>query len=137
MAENTALAKAISGQDLSDRQTKGALTEALEKLGKEGGKLSKLKNNMGAMGDALIYAAETQGTVFVSSFVEGYVGEEKMDVGPVDLRLAGGVVTSAYGFYNVMMGKGGEHPICCGPVQPGQEGAEGAGGHEVRQAKHP
>lgn len=114
MAQNTALAKAMNGENLSERQAKGALADALGKLGKEGGKLSRLKENMGNLGDALLHAGETQGTVFVASFAEGYFGEEKMDVGPVDLRLAGGVVTAGYGFYNVMTGKGGEHALAVG-----------------------
>ena len=114
MAQETALAKAMDGKELSDRQTKGALSEALEKLGREGGKLSKLKENMGNLGDALIYAGETQGTVFVASFAEGYLGEEKMDIGPVDLRLAGGIASAGYGIYNVMTGKGGEHALAVG-----------------------
>ena len=111
---DSALQKAMSGQDLSDRQTKGALSEALDKLSREGGKLSKLKEHVGELSEALIYSGELQGTVFVSSFAEGYLGEEKMDIGPVDLRLAGGVLTSGYGFYNVMMGKGGEHALAVG-----------------------
>ena len=114
MAQNTALEKAMSGETLSDKQQKGALSEALERLGKEGGKLSKLKENMGNLGDALIYAGETQGTVFVASFAEGYLGEEKMDIGPVDLRLAGGIASAGYGFYSVMTGKGGEHALAVG-----------------------
>ncbi|MBK7759535.1 MAG: hypothetical protein IPI35_24690 [Deltaproteobacteria bacterium] len=114
MAQETALAKAMDGKELSDKQTKGALSEALDKLGREGGKLSKLKENMGNLGDALIYAGETQGTVFVASFAEGYLGEEKMDIGPVDLRLAGGIASAGYGIYNVMSGKGGEHALAVG-----------------------
>ena len=114
MAQETALSKAMDGKELSDRQTKGALSEALDKLGREGGKLSKLKENMGNLGDALIYAGETQGTVFVASFAEGYLGEEKMDIGPVDLRLAGGIASAGYGIYNVMTGKGGEHALAVG-----------------------
>ena len=116
MAQESALAKVINGngQNLSEKQAKGALAEAMDKLGREGGKLSKLKDNMGNLGDALIYTGETQGTVFIASFAEGYLGEEKMDIGPVDLRLAGGIVTAGYGFYNVMSGKGGEHALAVG-----------------------
>jgi len=114
MAQESALQKVMGGQELSDKQTKGALAEAVEKLGKEGGKLSKLKENMGNLGDAMITTGETQGTVFVASFAEGYLGEDKMDVGPVDLRLAGGVASAGYGLYNVMMGKGGEHALAVG-----------------------
>ncbi len=114
MAQETALAKAMNGQELSDRQTKGALTEALEKLGKEGGRLSKLKENVGNLGEAMIHSGETQGTVFLASFAEGYLGEEKMDIGPVDLRMAGGIASAGYGFYNLMTGKGGEHALAVG-----------------------
>ena len=114
MAQESALAKAMNGQELSDKQTKGALSEALEKLGKEGGKLSKLKDNMGNVGDSLIHTGEMQGTVFIASFAEGYLGEEKMDIGPVDLRLAGGIASAGYGIYNVMAGKGGEHALAVG-----------------------
>ena len=114
MAQESALAKAMDGKELSDKQTKGALSEALEKLGKEGGKLSKLKDNMGNVSDSLIHTGEMQGTVFIASFAEGYLGEEKMDVGPVDLRLAGGVVSAGYGIYNVLTGKGGEHALAVG-----------------------
>ena len=117
MAQETALSKAMDGKELSDRQTKGALSEALDKLGREGGKLSKLKENMGNLGDALIYAGETQGTVFVASFAEGYLGEEKMDIGPVDLRLAGGIASAGYGIYNVMTGKGGIVETTAGTAQ--------------------
>lgn len=114
MAQESALAKAMDGKELSDRQTKGALSEALDKLTKGEGKLTRLKENMGNLGDALIHAGETQGTVFVASFAEGYLGEEKMDIGPVDLRLAGGVMSAGYGIYNVMTGKGGEHALAVG-----------------------
>ena len=114
MAQESALQKVMGGQELSDKQTKGALAEAVEKLGKEGGKLSKLKENMGNLGEALIHTGETQGTVFIASFAEGYLGEEKMDIGPVDLRLAGGIASAGYGIYNVMAGKGGEHALAVG-----------------------
>ena len=114
MAQETALAKAMDGKELSEKQTKGALAEAMDKLSTGEGRLSKLKENMSNLGDALIYAGETQGTVFVASFAEGYLGEEKMDIGPVDLRLAGGIASAGYGIYNVMTGKGGEHALAVG-----------------------
>ena len=114
MAQETALEKAMGGAPLSEKQAQSALAQAVEKLGKEGGKLSKLKENMGNLGEALIHTGETQGTVFIASFAEGYLGEEKMDIGPVDLRLAGGVVSAGYGIYNVLTGKGGEHALAVG-----------------------
>ncbi len=114
MAQETALEKAIGGAPLSDKQKESALAQAVEKLTKGEGKLSKLKENMGNVGDALIHTGETQGTVFIASFAEGYLGEDKMDIGPVDLRMAGGIASAGYGFYNVMSGKGGEHALAVG-----------------------
>lgn len=114
MSKDSALAKAMNGQELSERQAKGALNEAMTKLEREGGRLSKLKENVGELGEQMVYAAEMQGTVFTASFAEGYFGEEKMDVGPVDVRFAGGVLTAGYGLYNVLTGKGGEHALAVG-----------------------
>ena len=37
-----------------------------------------------------------------------------MDVGPVDLRLAGGLLVGGYGIYKTMSGKGGSHALALG-----------------------
>jgi hypothetical protein len=66
------------------------------------------------MADAVIATAETQGTVFAASFAEGYLGEEKMDVGPIDVRLGGGLLLGGYGLYKTMSGKGGAHALALG-----------------------
>ena len=68
------------------------LNEALDKVKNLGGRLSKMKEVGESVAEAVIATAETQGTVFAASFAEGYFGEEKMDVGPVDMRLGGGLV---------------------------------------------
>ena len=110
----SALEKAMSGEKVSEGQVKGALSEAVDKLKNLGGRISKAKEVSENLAEAVIATAETQGTVFAASFVEGYYGEEKMDLGPVDMRLAGGIVTGGYGLYQTMTGKGGAHALAVG-----------------------
>lgn len=73
-----------------------------------------LINNRGRIEEAgilVISLAETTGTNLLASAAEGYWGEDKLKVGPVDLRLASGTALGAYGLYRVMHGKGGTHEI--------------------------
>ncbi len=50
-----------------------------------------------------------QGTVFAASFAERYFGQERMELGPVDPRLAGGLVVGGYCLQSTMNGTGGSH----------------------------
>ena len=111
---NTALSKAMKGEKVPDGQAKGALMEAAGKLKSLGGKISKARELSETIADAVIATAETQGTVFAASFAEGYFGEDKMDVGPVDVRLGGGLILGGYGLYKTMSGKGGAHALALG-----------------------
>lgn len=110
----TALSKALQGEKVPDKAQKGALAEAVDKIKNLGGRISRAKEMSETVADAVIHTAETQGTVFAASFAEGYLGEDKMDVGPVDLRLAGGILLGGYGLYSSMSGKGGEHALALG-----------------------
>ncbi len=111
----TALQKAVAGEKVPDNKKTGVLNEALGKLKSAGGRLAKMKEVGESVADAVIATAETQGTVFAASFAEGYFGEEKMDLGPVDMRLGGGLVVGGYGLYQAMSGKGGgSHALAIG-----------------------
>jgi hypothetical protein len=110
----TALSKALQGEKLPDKQQKGALAEAVDKIKNLGGRISRAKEVSETVAEAVLHTAETQGTVFAASFAEGYFGEDRMDVGPVDLRLAGGLVVGGYGLYSTMNGKGGSHALALG-----------------------
>ena len=110
----TALSKALQGEKLPDKQQKGALAEAVDKIKNLGGRISRAKEVSEHVAEAVLHTAETQGTVFAASFAEGYFGEERMDLGPVDLRLAGGLVVGGYGLYSTMNGKGGSHALALG-----------------------
>ena len=111
---NTALSKAMNGEKVSDGQAKGALAEAVGKLKSFGGKISKTAKLSEAVADAVIATAETQGAVFAASFAEGYFGEEKMDLGPIDMRLGAGLALGGYGLYKSMTGKGSTHALALG-----------------------
>ena len=111
---NTALSKAMNGEKVSDGQAKGALAEAVGKLKSFGGKISKTAKLSEAVADAVIATAETQGAVFAASFAEGYFGEEKMDLGPIDMRLGAGLALGGYGIYKSMTGKGSTHALALG-----------------------
>ena len=113
-AANTVLSKAMNGEKVPDGQAKGALAVAVGKLKNFGGKFSKARAMSEAIADSVIATAETQGTVFAASFAEGYFGEEKMDLGPVDMRLGAGLVLGGYGLYKTMNKKGGSHALALG-----------------------
>ena len=108
------LQAAIEGKKIPDSKKNGVLAEALGKVKSMGGRFSKMKEVAEELGDAVIATAETQGVVFAASFAEGYLGEEKMDVGPVDVRTAGGLLLGGYGLYKTMSGKGGAHALALG-----------------------
>ncbi len=108
------LNKAMTGEKIPDSQTKGALAQAVGKLKNFGGQISKARAMSEAIADSVIATAETQGTVFAASFAEGYFGEEKMDLGPVDMRLGAGLVLGGYGLYKTMSKKGGSHALALG-----------------------
>lgn len=111
-----ALAKAMEGEKkLSDGQKSSALNEAVERLKRLGRKVEGAKETMEAGMEAAVATAEIQGAVLVGSSAEGYWGEEKMDVGPVDVRLGAGLLTAGYGFYKVLTGEeAGSHFLALG-----------------------
>ncbi|MFZ5480641.1 MAG: hypothetical protein ACOZNI_28015 [Myxococcota bacterium] len=111
---STALQKVIAGEKPADSKKTGLLNEAVDKIKSLGGRIERAKEVTESIAEAMIATAETQGTVFAASFAEGYLGEEKMDLGPVDLRIGGGLVVGGYGLYQAMNGKGGSHALAIG-----------------------
>lgn len=111
---STTLQKAIAGEKVPDSKKTGVLNEALDKVKSMGGRIAKARELSETVADAVVATAETQGAVFAASFAEGYFGEEKMDVGPIDMRVGGGLVFGGYGLYKLMSGKGGAHALAIG-----------------------
>lgn len=101
---STALAKAMQGEKVSDGAAKGALSAAVDKLKNLRNRAESMKEKAGAVGSAMAHLAETQTTLFTGSFAEGYFGEDKMKVGPVDVRAGAGLAGAAVGIYQVYNG---------------------------------
>ena len=112
MSDN--LQKAIQGGKVPESKKSGVLAEALDKVKSVKNQLYRATEMSETLADAVMASAETQATVFTASFAEGYLGEEKMDIGPVDLRLGGGLLVGGYGLYQSMSGKGGSHALAIG-----------------------
>ena len=111
---STAMQKAMSGEKVPESKTRAVLNEALSQAKNLGNRIARAREVSEELAEAVLQTAETQGTVFAASFAEGYFGEEKMDVGPVDLRLGGGLLVGGYGLYKSMSGKGGSHALAIG-----------------------
>lgn len=112
----TALQRALSGESLTDNQTKKALDSALGKLKTLSGKAKKAKEAAGAAGAAAIATAEFQTALFAGCFTEGWLGRDKVHVGPVDVRLGLGLIAAGYGLYDATQGGGGHgmHALAVG-----------------------
>ncbi len=104
MSNHAALAKAMQGQKVGESQTKGALSQAVDKLKNLQGRIAGAKDKASAVGGVLLHTAEMQTTLFAGSFAEGYLGEDKMKVGPVDWRAGLGALGGAVGVYQVFTG---------------------------------
>ena len=110
----TPLKTAMTGGKVPESKKPGVFAEAIAKAKNLTGRFNKAREMSEELADAVIATAETQGTVFAATFAEGYLGEEKMDIGPVDLRLGGGLLLGGYGLYKTMSGKGGSHALALG-----------------------
>jgi hypothetical protein len=104
----------MTGGKVPESKKPGVFAEAIAKAKNLSGRFQKAREMSEELADAVIATAETQGTVFAATFAEGYLGEEKMDIGPVDLRLGGGLLLGGYGLYKTMSGKGGSHALALG-----------------------
>ena len=111
---NTALQTAMQGGKVSDKAAHSALGQAVDRIANLTKRANQSKETMMETGTLVLHVAETQGSLFLSSMAEGYWGEDKMDVGPVDMRLGGGFLLGGYGLYQAMSGKGGSHALALG-----------------------
>ncbi len=105
MSGDSALKKALNGEKVSDKQAKGALNQAVAKIASLTKRAGKSKEAMAETGSLVIYTAETQGSLFLASLAEGYLGPEKIKLGSVDLRGPIGLAAQGYGLYEAMSGR--------------------------------
>jgi hypothetical protein len=115
--KQSALQAAMNGDadKLTDKQAKGALSQAIGKLANLTKKAETSKEAVVNTGTALMHSAETLGSLFLSSMAEGYVGPEKLKLGGVDLRAPTGLLAQGYGLYQILSGEsGGAHALALG-----------------------
>lgn len=111
----TALAAAMKGDPVTDRQARSALGAAVDKIANLSRRADKSKDAMIATGTQVVHTAETQGSLFISSMTEGYLGTDKMKLGGVDVRAPVGLLAAGYGLYETMSGRaGGGHALALG-----------------------
>jgi hypothetical protein len=112
----TALQTAMKkGPDkVPDRQAKGALGQAVDKIASLTRRADKTKVAVAETGAKVVHTAETQGTLFLASMAEGYFGGDKLKIGGVDLRGPVAIAAQGYGLYESMSGKGGGHSLAIG-----------------------
>ena len=109
------LEKAMKGDKVSDKQAKTALGQAVKKIANLTKKADKGNLALKETGGAVLSTAETQGSLFLASMAEGYLGPDKIKVGAVDVRAPLAFVGVGYGLYEVMTGgAGGQHALALG-----------------------
>ena len=97
-----------------DKKEAGLLESAGSEIVSLRNRLSTNKERIQETGILLVSLVETTGTNLIASTAEGYWGEEKLKLGPVDLRLGLGTALGGYGIYKAMYGKGGSHEMALG-----------------------
>ena len=109
--QNTALAQVLNametGKDVSPKASQKAVIEANETIEKLEGKNEKLKEALMVTGLQVAHTAEIQGTTFLASTAEGYLGPERMKIAGVDLRAPAGIGLQVVGLYRAIKGKKG------------------------------
>jgi hypothetical protein len=115
---STTIQRVVEGGKVKEEATPTALKRALEesiKLVDRGEKKAeKMKERVGEATDAVIIAAEVQGTAMVASMAEGYFGKEKLKILGVDPRAVGALALQGWGLYDILDGNAGTHQLGVG-----------------------
>jgi len=94
-----------------------ALDQAVSKIAGLTKKAAKSKDAVVQSGAMVVHTAETQGSLFLASMAEGFLGEQKMKLGPVDMRIPVALLGQGYGLYEAMTAGGrvaGGHALALG-----------------------
>lgn len=105
--DRTPLQIAMEGGEVSEKQAKSALGDAVGKIASLTKKNNITKEQIEETSDQVVNTGLTQGSLFLASLAEGYFGPEKMKVGGVDMRAGLGVAASGYGLYQTITGEDG------------------------------
>jgi hypothetical protein len=102
-------------KDIPDSKKTSMLEDALGQLRSLSGVKEKYKDQIGTVTEAAMVTAELQAANAVGSFAEGYMGREKLQLGPVDGRTLLGTLLSGKGIYDLTRGKKhGQHYLAVG-----------------------
>ena len=112
----TALQTAMQGGKVSDKAARSALGDAVSRISNLTKRANTSKEAMMETGTLVLHTAETQGSLFLASLAEGYFGEDKLKVGPVDLRAPLAIAAQGYGLYQTITGQkgAGQHVLALG-----------------------
>ena len=111
----SALQAAIKGEKVTDRQARSALGAAVDKISSLSRRADRSREAMMTTATQVVHTAEVQGSLFLSSLAEGYLGADKLKMGGVDLRAPVGLLAAGYGLYETMSGRsGGGHALAIG-----------------------
>lgn len=115
-SKTTALQTALGGGKVSDKAAQSALGEAVGRIANLTKRAQHSKEALVETGTVVMHAAEAQGALFLASLAEGYLGEDKIKLGSVDLRATLGLVAQGYGLYQTMTGQkgSGAHVMAAG-----------------------
>jgi hypothetical protein len=112
----SALQTAIQGGKVSDKAAQSALSDAVGRIASLTRRAHHSKEAMVETGTLVLHNAETQGSLFLASMAEGYLGEDKLRMGAVDLRAPVALLAQGYGLYQTMTGQkgAGAHVLAVG-----------------------
>lgn len=112
----TALQVAMQGGKVSDKAAQSALGQAVGRIASLTRRANESKEAMVETGTIVLHTAETQGSLFLASMAEGYLGEDKLKLGAVDLRGPLALVAQGFGIYQTMKGQkgAGAHVLAIG-----------------------
>ncbi|MCB9764971.1 MAG: hypothetical protein H6739_34680 [Alphaproteobacteria bacterium] len=115
MGKSSPLKTALQGGQVSDRQAQSALGAAVTKITSLQRRDGRSQEAIDNTGEQLVHIAETQGSLLLSSFAEGYFGSEKLKIAGIDLRAISGVAAKGYGLIRTLTGKkDGGHALALG-----------------------
>ncbi|MEQ1502314.1 MAG: hypothetical protein ABMB14_08780 [Myxococcota bacterium] len=112
----SALQTAMQGGKVTDKAAQSALSDAVGRIAALSRRAHHSKEAMVETGTVVLHSAETQGALFLASMAEGYLGEDKLKMGAVDLRAPVGLLAQGYGLYQTMTGQkgAGAHVLAVG-----------------------
>ncbi len=114
--KKTALQAVMDGAKVSDRQARTALKQAVDRVTDLASVSEEKKEAIAHTAESAVHMAETQGSLFMASMAEGYVGEDKLKVGSVDVRAPAGLAGLGWGLYQMLRGNraAGGHSLAIG-----------------------